>query len=235
MPRRRKRKDQIDKTRHGAQALEDITWAALELVRVIIPVQVNLSLAYDETLEAWSRALELHEGKSAGHGARVAELALRLGRGMGVSEDELINVRRGSLLHDLGKIGIPQSILHKPGPLDDQEWEIIRRHPLTAHELLSPIGFLHRTLEVPYCHYEYWDGTGYPRGIQGKQIPLAARITAVAHVWDILRLERPYRPAWPADWARRHIRDQAGKQFDPKVVDVFLEIVNGGAPESGSG
>jgi len=227
MPRRRRIiRLQVDKTRRGDQSLEKIAWEALELVRATIPVHINLSLAFDEMLEAWSRALELHEGESAGHGKRVAEFAVRVGRKMEISEDDLIDVRRGSLLHDLGKIGIPDSILHKPSPLTDEEWDIIRRHPLTAHELLSPIQFFHRALEVPYCQYERWDGTGYPRGIVGKEIPLSARVLAVAHVWDVLRLNRPYRPAWPEDWARAHIRDRAGKHFDPKVVEAFFQVLD---------
>jgi HD-GYP domain-containing protein (c-di-GMP phosphodiesterase class II) len=183
---------------------------------------VELTMAYDTTLEGWSRALDLRDKETEGHTQRVTELTLRLARAMGVSEDELVHVRRGVLLHDIGKMGIPDSILLKPGPFTEEEWAIMRQHPLYAYKMLAPIVYLHSALDIPYCHHEKWDGTGYPRGLKGEEIPLAARIFAVVDVWDALRSDRPYRPAWPEEKAWEYIQEQAGKHFDPRVVEVFL-------------
>ncbi|MEW5721207.1 MAG: HD-GYP domain-containing protein, partial [Chloroflexota bacterium] len=149
---------------------------------------------------------------------------LRLARALGMSEAELVHVRRGALLHDIGKMGIPDAILLKPGALTDQEWEIMRKHPQYAYELLSPIAYLRPALDIPYCHHEKWDGTGYPRRLKGEQIPLVARIFAVVDVWDALHSDRPYRRAWSEEQAREHIRTQAGIHFDPRVVKLFLEM-----------
>ncbi|MEA2575068.1 MAG: hypothetical protein QOH93_2366, partial [Chloroflexia bacterium] len=158
---------------------------------------IELGLAYDRTLEGWSGALDLRDKETEGHTQRVTEMAVRLARALGVRENALVHLRRGALLHDIGKMGIPDSILLKPGPLTDEEWVIMKRHPVYAHELLSPIDFLRPALDVPYCHHEKWDGTGYPRGLKGEQIPLSARIFAVVDVWDALSSNRPYRGAWP--------------------------------------
>ncbi len=185
---------------------------------------VNLTLAYDSTLEGWSRALDLRDKETEGHTRRVTELTVRLAKAMGVGEDELVRVRRGALLHDIGKMGIPDSILLKPGPLTDGEWEIMKKHPIYAYELLSPIAYLRPALDIPYCHHERWDGTGYPRGLKGEQIPLAAQIFAVVDVYDALTSERPYRPAWTEEQTRAHLREQAGKHFDPRVVEMFLRL-----------
>ncbi len=185
---------------------------------------VDLALAYDTTLEGWSRALDLRDKETEGHSQRVTEMTLRLARAMGVPEPDLVHVRRGALLHDIGKMGIPDAILHKPGTLAKEEKAIMRWHPVFAYELLSPIDYLRPALDIPYCHHEKWDGTGYPRGLRGEQIPLAARIFAVADVWDALRSDRPYRRAWSKVRARRHVRLQAGKHFDPRVVEVFLQL-----------
>jgi PAS domain S-box-containing protein len=183
---------------------------------------VELTLAYDTTLEGWARALELRDHDTEGHSRRIADMTLRLARAMGVSEAELVHVRRGALLHDIGKMGIPDSILHKPGPLTGEEWEVMHQHPVYAYQMLSSITFLRPALDIPYCHHEKWDGTGYPRGLKGEQIPLAARIFAVVDVWDALRSERPYRPRWPDEKVLQYIQEQAGKHFDPQVVEVFL-------------
>ena len=182
----------------------------------------SLMLAYDATIEGWSRALDLRDKETEGHSQRVTELTLRLAQLMHMPEAELVHVRRGALLHDIGKMGVPDRILLKPGPLTDEEWVIMRQHPTFAHQLLSPISFLQPALDIPYCHHEKWDGTGYPRGLQGEAIPLAARVFAVVDVYDALTSERPYRPAWPADCVLGHLRALAGTHFDPRVVEAFL-------------
>ncbi len=184
----------------------------------------NLAMAYDTTLEGWSRALDLRDRETEGHTKRVTELTLRLSRTMGLSELELAHVRRGAILHDIGKMAIPDSILLKPAPLTEEEWEIMRRHPAYAYEMLSPIDYLRPALDIPYCHHEKWDGTGYPRQVRGEQIPPAARIFAVVDVWDALRSGRPYRAAWPHDKVLEHIRSLSGFYFDSRVVEQFLKL-----------
>jgi putative nucleotidyltransferase with HDIG domain len=186
---------------------------------------VALTLAYDTTLEGWSNALDLRDKETEGHTRRVTEMAVELARAMGMDEADLVQVRRGALLHDIGKMGIPDAILLKPGPLTEDEWEVMRRHPVYAYELLSPIEFLRPALDIPYCHHEKWDGSGYPRGLKGEQIPLAARVFAVVDVWDALCSDRPYRPAWPRERALEYIRAQAGTHFDPEVVSAFLTML----------
>ncbi len=188
---------------------------------------MELILAYDATIEGWSRALDLRDKETEGHTQRVAEITERLARAMGLSEAELVHIRRGALLHDMGKMGVRDHILLKPGKLTDEEWVIMRKHPVYAYEMLSPIVYLQKALDIPYCHHEKWDGTGYPRGLKGEQIPLAARIFAVADVWDALRSDRPYRPAWPEEKVREYIRSEAGKHFEPGVVETFLRVTSG--------
>jgi len=185
---------------------------------------VELAVAYDTTIEGWARALELRDQEAEGHSQRVTELALRLARAMGISEEYLVLFRRGALLHDIGKMGIPDVILLKPDALTEEEWTIMRKHPIYAYDMLSPIAYLRPALDIPYCHHEKWDGTGYPRGLKGDQIPLAARIFAVVDVWDALRSDRPYRAAWPEEEVWEYIREQSGKHFDPQVVEAFLKI-----------
>jgi PAS domain S-box-containing protein/putative nucleotidyltransferase with HDIG domain len=203
---------------HNARLFEETRQLFSDLQRS----NVELTRAYDTTLEGWSRALELRDAETEGHTLRVTQIAETLARSMGISEEDLSHVRRGALLHDIGKMGIPDSILLKPGPLTDEEWVIMRKHPVYAYNLLSPIDYLKPALDIPYTHHEKWDGTGYPRGLKGEQIPLAGRIFAVADVWDALTSDRPYRPAWPKEKALKHIQEQAGKHFDPEVVSVFL-------------
>jgi PAS domain S-box-containing protein len=187
---------------------------------------VDLSLAYDATIEGWSRALDLRDKETEGHSRRVTEMTITLAQAMGAfSEAELIHLRRGALLHDIGKMGIPDHILLKSGQLTDEEWQIMRQHPTYAYELLLPIHYLHPALDIPYCHHEKWDGTGYPRGLKGDRIPLAARIFAVVDVWDALCSDRPYRPAWPVDKVRDFIRQQSNTHFDPDVVNTFLDTI----------
>ncbi len=186
----------------------------------------ELRVAYDTTLEGWTHALELRDQETEGHARRVVEMTVALSRAMGVGEAELEHVRRGALLHDIGKMGIPDSVLLKPGTLDEREWEIMRRHPEYAYNLLEPIEYLRPVLDIPYCHHEKWDGSGYPRGFKGEEIPLVARIFAVVDVWDALRSDRPYRKAWDSERSYKHVQGLAGKHFDPEVVSVFLKMVD---------
>jgi HD-GYP domain-containing protein (c-di-GMP phosphodiesterase class II) len=144
---------------------------------------------------------------------------------MGLNKEELVHIRRGALLHDIGKMGVPDRILLKPDTLTDEEWKIMQKHPIFAYEMLEPIRFLLPALDIPYCHHERWDGTGYPRKLKGDDIPLVARIFAVVDVWDALTSNRPYRPAWTKEQALEHIQEQSGKHFDPKVVKVFLRLI----------
>jgi len=185
---------------------------------------IELTMAYDATIEGWSRALDMRDKETEGHSQRVPEMTLQLARTMGIHESDLVCIRRGALLHDMGKMGVPDSILHKAGPHTPEEKEIMRRHTVFAYEMLSPIMFLKNSLDIPYCHHEKWDGTGYPRGLKGEQIPLAARIFAVIDVWDALRSERPYRRAWTDESARAYIRDNAGEHFDSKIVEQFFAM-----------
>lgn len=186
---------------------------------------LDLSLAYDATIEGWSKALDLRDRETEGHTRRVVEMALDLARAMGVPDDELIHIRRGALLHDIGKMGVPDAILHKTGALNEKEWEIMRQHPTFAYEMLYPISYLRLAINIPYCHHERWDGSGYPRGLKGEQIPLAARIFAVVDVWDAITSDRPYRKAWTKEAAIEYLRENAGKQFDPQVVETFLRMI----------
>ena len=186
----------------------------------------ELVMAYDATIEGWSHALDLRDHETEGHTQRVTELTMRLARLMGIEETHLIHIRRGALLHDIGKVGIPDSILLKPGALTPTEWEGMRQHPVYARDLLAPIAYLRLAMDIPYCHHEKWDGTGYPRGLRGEEIPLAARVFAVIDVWDALLSNRPYRPAWKMENVREHIRAQSGIHFDPRVVEIFLEMQN---------
>ncbi|WP_322511895.1 HD domain-containing phosphohydrolase [Chloroflexus sp.] len=196
-----------------------------DLFEQLRAANAELRAAYDETIEGWSRALDLRDRETEGHSRRVTELTVRIAARMGFSKDELLHVRRGALLHDIGKMGIPDAILLKPGPLNDEEWAIMRTHPTLAVELLRPIAFLAPALDIPWCHHEKWDGTGYPRGLRGEEIPLAARIFAVVDVYDALTSDRPYRAAWPRERALAYIREQAGRHFDPRVVVVFEQVI----------
>ncbi|MDI6768169.1 MAG: HD domain-containing phosphohydrolase [Anaerolineales bacterium] len=187
----------------------------------------DLALAYDTTLEGWSKALDLRDRETEDHTQRVTEMTLKLARGMGISDVELMHVRRGALLHDIGKMGVPDSILLKPAKLTDEEWVIMRSHPQFAYNMLSSIEFLRPALDIPYCHHEKWDGTGYPRGLKGEQIPLAARIFAVVDVWDALNSNRPYRKAWSREKTLEYVKTNSGTHFDPKVVEAFLRLQQG--------
>lgn len=185
-------------------------------------LNAELLVAYDKTIEGWSSAMDLRDKETDGHTHRVTEKAIRLARLLGINEDELKHLWRGAMLHDIGKLGIPDSILLKEGPLTPQEWDIMRQHPIYAYRWLSPIEYLRPALNIPYCHHEKWDGSGYPRKLKGQDIPYAARIFAIIDVWDAITSDRPYRKAMSFDEARRHIESQVGKHFDPQVAAVFL-------------
>jgi putative nucleotidyltransferase with HDIG domain len=186
---------------------------------------VDLSQAYDATLEGWSRVLDLRDHVTEEHTRRVVELTVTLAGRMGISNSELGHIRRGALLHDIGKMGIPDAILQKPDVLSDAEQQIMRTHPELAHQILSRIHYLNPVLDIPYCHHEKWDGTGYPRKLKGEEIPLTARIFAVVDVFDALTSDRPYRKAWQKKEALGYISDQSGIHFDPQAVKAFLEMV----------
>lgn len=185
----------------------------------------ELERAYDKTVEGWSRAVSLRDRGTEGHTVRVTGLTIKMGRAMSLSDEEMIHLRRGSLLHDVGKMEIPDRILHKQERLTEEEWEIMRQHPLWGYEILSAIPFLHPAIDIPYCHHERWNGSGYPRGIQGEEIPLAARIFAVTDVWDAMTSDRTYRKAIPPHQVRSTILQSSGSLFDPQVIEVFSEVV----------
>lgn len=185
----------------------------------------QLLLAYDETIEGWSLAMDLRDKETEGHTRRVTELTLELARSFGIKGDELIHIRRGALLHDMGKLGIPDAVLHKPDKLTEAEWDVMRKHPQFARDMLFPIDYLRPALDIPFCHHEKWDGTGYPRGLKGEEIPMSARLFAVVDVWDALTSDRPYRRAWSKEDTLKYLREQSGKHFDPQVVDLFFKVL----------
>ena len=211
----KKREETLQKGRDAfLNMLEDVTESYKELV-----------LAYDTTIEGWSRALDYRDKETEGHSLRVTEITIEIARAAGMSEEELVHVRRGALLHDIGKLGVPDSVLLKPGKLTEEEWVLMKKHPVIAYELLSPIAFLRRSIDIPYCHHEKWDGTGYPQGLKAEQIPLAARIFALVDVWDALRSDRPYRPAWSVEKTKEYILSLKGIQFDPELVEPFFKVI----------
>ena len=186
----------------------------------------GLQESYDQTLSGWAKALEYRDMETAGHSQRVTELCLRLARELGISgDDELLQIKRGGFLHDIGKMAIPDQILLKPGPLDAAELDVMKQHPRLAIEFIAGIPYLQAAADIPYYHHENWDGAGYPEGLKGENIPLAARIFSVVDHWDALNSDRPYRKAWPKEKVVAHLRENAGKIFDPHVVEVFLGIV----------
>lgn len=196
-----------------------------QLFRDLEKSNLDLAVAYETTLEGWAKTLELRDRETEGHSQRVTDLALRLAHKLDVREEDFVHIQRGAVLHDIGKMGVPDHILLKAGPLDDEEWRIMKKHPVFAFDMLSTIPFLKEAVDIPYCHHEKWDGTGYPRGLKKEKIPLAARIFAIVDVWDALRSDRPYREAWTDIDALEYIKDQSGLHFDPKVVNAFLEVI----------
>jgi len=201
--------------------------ANAQLHDALIDANRQLARAYDATLQGWAVALEMRDHETKGHADRVEQLTMRLVAAMDVPREQWEHVRRGTLLHDLGKMVIPDAILQKPGPLTDHEWTVMRSHPQKARDMLGAIGFLAPALDIPYCHHEHWDGTGYPRGLAGEEIPLPARIFAVVDVYDALTSDRPYRERWSSERALAHIREQSGRHFDPAVVDTFVAMIEG--------
>jgi HD-GYP domain-containing protein (c-di-GMP phosphodiesterase class II) len=187
----------------------------------------DMERAYESTLEGWARALELRDHETQGHTRRVSDMTVTLAKAMGVNGQELAHIRRGALVHDIGKMGIPDAILLKPGVLEPHEREKMQEHPRYALDMLWPIAFLRPALAIPYCHHERWDGRGYPNGLVGTDIPVEARMFAVVDVWDALRSDRPYHTAQPEDEVRRIISENAGTHFDPEVVGAFLETCAG--------
>lgn len=214
-------------------ALAFMTWATATLLdnaitqndKLLNDLQESnreIKTAYETTLEGWSRALEIRDRETEGHAQRVTELTLRIARLVGFSEEELVHIQRGALLHDIGKLGIPDDILRKPGPLTEQETRIMRLHPQIAVDLLTSIEYLRPALNIPRYHHEKWDGTGYPHGLRGESIPLEARIFAIIDVYDALSSDRPYRKALPKAQVLEYIRSESGKHFDPMVVNIFI-------------
>jgi len=200
---------------------------AIENARLFDGLQesnAELEIAYQATLEGWVRALDMRDKETEGHTQRVTTLTVRLAVSMGVDDAALLPIRRGALLHDVGKIAIPDSILLKPASLTAEERALIQMHPVYAYEMLSPIRFLNTAIDIPYCHHEKWDGSGYPRGLKGEEIPFAARIFSIIDVWDALVSDRPYRKALEPGDVRKIIRESSGTHFDPRVVDAFLSL-----------
>jgi len=186
----------------------------------------DLILAYDTTLEGWSAALDLRDKETEGHTQRVTVLTVKLAESMGFNPSELVQVRRGALLHDIGKMGVPDRILLKPDKLTDDEWVIMRMHPTYAYQMLKPISYLRQALDIPYGHHEKWDGSGYPRGLKGENIPLAARIFAIVDIYDALTSDRPYRKSWGQGKTLEYIRELSGTHLDPQVVAAFLKTID---------
>lgn len=205
--------------------IADLTKSFNDMVSSLLQSKMDLVQAYDSTLVGWSKALELRDKETQGHSQRVTDLTVALASELGIQDVDIANIRRGAILHDIGKMGIPDEILLKPGPLTDEEWIIMRRHPQHAFNMLKPILYLVSALDIPYCHHERWDGTGYPRGLKGEKIPLAARIFALADVWDSLTSERPYRKPMTRVEALNYIKNGSGNHFDPNLVEKFIDLI----------
>jgi response regulator RpfG family c-di-GMP phosphodiesterase len=199
-----------------------------QLVEGLVKTNMQLELAYDQTLQGWVRLLDLRDMETGDHTQRLIWMTEKLAQRLGVSGEAMEHIHRGALLHDIGKIGVPDGILHKPGSLTEEEWAQMRKHPQIAFEMLSRVDYLRPVLDIPYGHHEKWDGTGYPRGLKGEEIPLAARIFAVVDVFDALSYDRHYRQAWERERVLEHIKFLSGSHFDPRVVDAFFELIHEG-------
>ena len=219
----------MEKVLRNEQSLTFTLSKANERLREEIAIrkeaEENLVRAYDSTLEGWAKALEIRDQETAGHTQRAVNMTLELAKAMNVPEQELVNIRRGALLHDIGKMGVPDKVLRKPGELTAEDWKIMKHHPVYAVEWLSSIEYLHAALDIPSYHHEKWDGTGYPHGLRGEKIPLAARIFSVIDMWDALCSDRPYRKAWSQKKAMTWIQARSGKEFDPKIVKTFIRLI----------
>jgi len=210
-------------------SVAEMAGIAVHRIRLFEKLQASeaaLVVAYDETIKGWANALELRDQETEGHSERVTELTLVLAKKLGLNKEQLTHIYRGSILHDIGKMGVSDTILLKPGPLNDREWEIMHHHPQYAYNLLASIDYLKPALNIPYCHHEKWDGSGYPQGLKGEEIPLEARIFAVVDVYDALISDRPYRLAWNKEDALEHIKKESGTHFDPQVVALFLDLID---------
>jgi len=220
--------EQSGKAVHRAMEIRKLQYTKLELEQTL-----------DATITAMVNGLEMREQESEGHTARVAEIAVQFARALNFQESHLINIRRGALLHDIGKMGVPENILLKTEALSEDEWEKMRQHPMIGYKMLAPIEPLRLALWIPYCHHEKWDGTGYPRGLKGEDIPLDARLFAIVDVWDALRSSRPFRQAWPEEKVISHILDRGGRQFDQRLAETFVKLAQAGSlqrkRESGEG
>jgi|GEM_PF-2233715 Response regulator containing a CheY-like receiver domain and an HD-GYP domain len=202
---------------------------AIENTRMFIDLQrwnIDLNIANDDTIQGWARAVDLHNHETDGHTQKVVEITCQMAKLAGIENEQMIHIKRGAFLHDLGKLLIPDAILQKPGPLSDEEWSVMRRHPQIAYDILYPIEYLRPALDIPFSHHERWDGSGYPNGLKGKQIPLSAQLFSVAHVWSSLTSDRPYRKAWSEAEVNNFIREQSGKFFNPQAVDLFFQSIN---------
>ena len=206
---------------HAAIAIENY-----QLFNGLRQSNMEVIQAYDATIAGWSHALDLRDNETEGHTERVTEMTTLLAKEAGYSEEEILHIRRGAMLHDIGKIGIPDSILLKPGKLDEDEWIVMKKHPQYAYDMLCDIEYLRPALDIPLCHHEKWDGTGYPRGLEGEDIPFSARLFAVVDVWDALRSDRPYRESWSYDHVYAYIKEKIGSHFDPHVVELFFKVLN---------
>lgn len=191
-----------------------------------VETHAQLLAAYEATIDGWSRALDLRDRETEGHSQRVGQLTVQLAIIAGLSQSDITHIRRGALLHDIGKLAIPDSILFKPDALNEEEWIWMKKHPQYANEMLSSIEYLKPAMDIPYCHHEKWDGTGYPRGLKGDAIPFAARLFAVVDVWDALTSDRPYRPAWTQQKALEYIQNESGKHFEPIAVNLFRKMMS---------
>jgi PAS domain S-box-containing protein len=215
---------QTDITRRR-QAEEELRQANDLLEKRVLERTRDLEQAYDATLEGWVKALDIRDHETQGHTQRVTQMAMQLAQTLGMDAEEQLHIRRGALLHDIGKIGIPDHVLLKPSPLDAEEWETMKKHPVYAYQWLFPIEYLRPALAIPYCHHERWDGAGYPCGLVGEEIPLAARLFAMVDVWDALSSDRPYRQAWTPERVLDHLRSLGGTHFDPQVLKIFVSLL----------
>jgi PAS domain S-box-containing protein/putative nucleotidyltransferase with HDIG domain len=218
-------------------SIADIAASAIKRITLherTLQIAMELAAAYETTLEGWSRALDLKDSETHGHSQRVTELTLLLARKAGIEGEDLVHIKRGALLHDIGKMGIPDKILLKPDALTEEEWDTMRKHTVYANELLSSIEYLAQAKDIPYCHHERWDGNGYPQGLKGDEIPLSARLFAVVDVWDALRSDRPYRPGWPDEKVLQYLNDHTGTHFDPQIVHLFIKLLEENIDDPGN-